>query len=296
MNTLQVGNLQLSRIILGTSYFGSAIPEPICYELLDAYYALGGRTIDTARVYGMSERVLGRWFALRRPRDIVLITKGAHPPIGRMNEPRLSRACVLDDAQRSVAALGRVPDLWLLHRDDPARPVEEIAQTMARLLDSDLCHAVGASNWTAARLDAYNTYAASHGLPLFAASEIQWSLALTTPEAYGDPTLVCMNATEYAWYAAHQFPVLAFSPQAKGFFSRVLTGGVDSLPEKVRRRFLTPGNLARAEKIRAESERTGRSPAALALDHITNNPAVRACAIVGCSSVAQLRDSLDIAD
>ena len=299
MRTLTIGSLELSRIILGTSYFGTNLSESVAFDLMDTYLALGGRTIDTARVYGAwdaagigaAERVVGAWLAARRPEGVTLITKGAHPPKGDMTASRLSRDCILDDAARSAETLGRVPDLWFLHRDDVTRPVEEIAESMAALTAAGLARYVGASNWRAARIEAYNAYALAHGLPCFVCSQIQWSLAVTTPEAYGDPTLVCMNDEEYAWYRAHRFPVLAFSSQAKGFFSKAIAGGLDSLPEKAKKRFATPENLARLEQVRAECARTGRSPAAVALSYITENE-VPGCAIVGCSSVEQLKDSL----
>ncbi len=296
MHTLTIGNTDLSNIILGSSYFGSAIGAEKSFALMDTYYARGGRAIDTARVYGAwsdagigaSEAVIGRWLASRKPDGMRAITKGAHPAAG---VSRLDRASILDDAAHSLDALGVRPALWFLHRDDRERPVEEIAETLAALVGAGYADAVGASNWRVDRIAAYNAYAGAHGLPRFAASQIQWSLAATTPEAYGDPTLVCMTDTEYAWYKEHRFPVLAFSSQAKGFFSKAIAHGLDSLPEKARARFATPDNLAKLERVRAESERTGRSPASIVLSYITENE-VPAAAVIGCSSVEQLRDSL----
>lgn len=299
MRALKIGNCEFSSVILGSSYFGSALDEARSFALLDAYYALGGRAVDTARVYGAwsdagagaSEAVIGRWLAARRPEGVRLITKGAHPAPGHMDEPRLDRASILDDAARSLDALGARPALWFLHRDDAGRPVEDIAESMAALVDAGYADAVGASNWKVSRIAAYNAYAGAHGLPVFAASQIQWSLAETTPEAYGDPTLVCMTDEEYAWYRENRFPVLAFSSQAKGFFSKAIAGGLESLSEKAQARFATPENLERLERVREEAARTGRSPASIVLSYITENE-VPAAAVIGCSSVEQLRDSL----
>ena len=299
MKTRSIGPLTLSSVILGSAYFGSQLPREVSFDLLDTYYALGGRTLDTARVYGAwspagvgaSEAVIGAWIASRQPADITLITKGAHPPAGAMHTPRLSREDILGDAEASAEALGRAPDLWLLHRDDVSRPVEEIAESLASLVERGLAKCVGASNWRTARIAEYNDYASSRGLPCFVCSQIQWSLAVTTPSAYGDDTLVCMDDREYAWYRERQFPVLAYSSQAKGFFSKAIAGGPGALSEKAKTRFASPQNLEKLELVRAEAARTGRTPASVVLQYITEN-AVPACAIVGCSSVAQLRDSL----
>lgn len=301
MNTLTIGKNTYSRVVLGTAYFA---PEnrDTAFAVMDAYYARGGRTIDTARVYGAwgasgaagignSELVIGEWLASRGYSDITLITKGAHPVVGNMLASRLDRESVLSDAAESVKTLGRVPDLWFLHRDDLSRPVSEIAETLKILVDSGYARTVGASNWTFDRIMEYNAYAAANGCPEFQASQIQWSLAVTTPEAYGDPTLICMNDAEYVKYLTHQFPVFAFSSQAKGFFSKAIAGGIDSLPEKARHRFATPENLRRLEQVRANSEAHSITPAQYALDYLTKNP-VPACAIAAFSSVAQLEDSI----
>ncbi len=51
----------LSRLVLGSMVFSLEALD-LTYELLDAWLALGGNTIDTAHVYsgGNSERALGR--------------------------------------------------------------------------------------------------------------------------------------------------------------------------------------------------------------------------------------------
>ena len=75
MNTISVRTYPkaFSRICLGTAGFGNAglTGEPLeqAFAILDAYYAMGGRFLDTANVYGRwgadrtnaSERVLGQW-------------------------------------------------------------------------------------------------------------------------------------------------------------------------------------------------------------------------------------------
>lgn len=48
-------------------------------------------------------------------------------------------------------------------------------------------------------------------------SQINYSLAHSSVETFGDNTLVCMDTKEFRWYKKHDFPVMAFSPQAKGF-------------------------------------------------------------------------------
>src|SRR6202046_1207229 len=79
----KLGNtgIAVSKIALGTMYFGSETPEEDAFAILDTFAEAGSNLIDTADVYvgGLSEQIIGRWFAAR-PRDVtdrvVLASKG----------------------------------------------------------------------------------------------------------------------------------------------------------------------------------------------------------------------------
>ena len=60
-------------------------------------------------------------------------------------------------------------------------------------------------------------------------------------------------------------------------------------------RFVSEENLARAERVCRVSAESGLSPAAVALAYLTCNP-LDAYAVIGCSHMAQLEDSLSAAD
>lgn len=298
------GKLSLSKIVLGTCYFGTDIPEDVSYDMLDAYYAAGGRTLDTARAYGQdadgrsaSEQTVGNWIQTRGLREeITLVTKGGHPHFSDMHASRLSEAEIYADFEASLRDLSadRV-DVYFLHRDDASIPVGRIMDILDRLVKEGRVRALGASNWSVSRILEANAYALEKGKTPFTVSQIQWSLAASTPEAWNDDTLVCMTDEEYAAYLRAGIPVMAYSPQAKGIFSKYIAGGEAALGHKIRERFLTEENLRRIERVRTLSELSGLSPAAVALAYITCNP-LEGFAIVGCSSVAQLRDSLSAAD
>ena len=145
MKTRNFAGREVSVIALGSSEFGGTCPQEKAFDLLDAYAGIGGNFIDTARIYGdfatpkngESEKVIGRWMALRHNREsIFLSTKGAHPPLSDMNRGRLSREDVRGDASASLDALGTDHvDVYWLHRDDAARPVGDIMETMQSLID-----------------------------------------------------------------------------------------------------------------------------------------------------------------
>jgi len=296
--------LNLAKIVLGTCYYGTDITRETSFDLMDEFIANGGDCIDTARLYaswlpngeGASERTIGDWLSERGTRSRVLLsTKGGHTVRGETT-PRLAPELLREDIERSLTLLRTdYVDLYFLHRDDPSRPVSEIMDTVARFADEGKIRALGASNWSIERMEQANDYAVANGLVPFTVSQIQWSLARTTPEACHDD-IVCMTDEMLACYLALGIPVFAFSSQSKGFFSKALTLGIDGLNDKIRERFLSERscperNLASLARVKALSEKTGLSPAVLTLLYICCNP-LEGAAIVGCSNVAQLADSM----
>lgn len=308
MRTAQIsgsrGPITMSKIVLGASDFGSKTSPEDAFRLMDAYYAAGGRTLDTARIYGgfTSEKIIGDWLEARGVRDeITLVTKGGHPPMGHMHTSRLSAECIREDIEASLNALRQeYVDVYFLHRDDTARPVSEIMDTLYSLVESGRVRALGASNWSLKRILEANRYAVEAGKTPFSVSQIQWSLAVCTSESWGDDTLLCMTDEEYLGYKEAGIPVMAFSSQARGLFSKYIAGGQDALKEKVIRQFLGDAslkeiNLARVEKVRRVSEQTGLSPAAISLGYLTCNP-LECFPVISCSNLKQLEDSLSAAD
>jgi aryl-alcohol dehydrogenase-like predicted oxidoreductase len=105
-------SLKLSSIILGSCYFGTEISEEESFKMLDKYYELGGRTIDTARVYASwleggesaSEKTIGKWLKSRNlQEEMTVVTKGGHPPIGDMLRSRLDRDSIFYDIEKSLS-------------------------------------------------------------------------------------------------------------------------------------------------------------------------------------------------
>lgn len=299
------GTAALSKVIFGSCYFGTNISREESFRLMDLYYKLGGRTIDTARSYASwlpngeqaSEKTIGEWIKRNNNRgELTIITKGGHPPFDNMNKPRLSAECLTKDLHESLEALGTdYVDVYLIHRDHEDVPVEEIMDTLHSFVKQGLVRAVGASNWSISRILKANSYAIKNGKTPFSVSQIQWSLAYCTPESWGDDTLKCMNKAEYNGYIENNIPVMAFSPQAKGFFSKYIEQGMQGLNQKIIKRFVNETNLKRADRVKQLSERTGYSPAAIAIAFITSNP-LEGFAVVGCSNCEQLADTIKGAD
>lgn len=293
------GNLPLSKITLGCCDFGSRISEVEAFRQLDMYYDAGGRTLDTARIYAAwlpggesaSERTVGRWLTARGRWDQMMVaTKGGHPPLADMHAPRLSSSELEKDLEDSLRALGTdCIDLYLLHRDDPGRPVGEIMDTLNRFVRAGKVRALGASNWPAARIREANVCAEAAGMQPFTVSQIQWSLAVCRPEDFGDDTLVCMDRVEYAAYLDMNLPVMAYSSQAKGVLAKWIAG--ENPAGGFAQRLLGPENRERGARLAALSRKTGISPAALSAAYITSQK-LDGCAVISASRPEQLAETL----
>ncbi len=288
-----VHEVSMQRLTFGPNNFDKKEDIPHYEKLLDMYVDAGGKSLDTARLYsgGFTETVIGSWMKKRKNRDqLVITTKGGHPPVSNMTHSRLDRNSIFSDMKESLAALQiDYTDIYLLHRDDRSIPVGEIVDTLDELVKAGYAKICGVSNWETDRIIEANAYAKANGKATLGVSQINFSLAETTPETIGDKTLVCMNETEYAAYAEQNIPVMAFSAQAKGFFAKYAAG--EMLSEKAKSRFFSEKNEARAKRVIEVSKETGLSPAAVALCYLSCNP-LPTSAVFSCRTETQMADSL----
>ncbi|NLM62198.1 MAG: aldo/keto reductase [Clostridiales bacterium] len=302
--------IEVSRIVLGTTYFGTKIPEDKSYAIIDRYAELGGNTIDTARVYGdwedngnaASERVCGNWLrGLGKDRSkFILATKGGHYRIRSRNVSRVNPEDIKTDIELSLENLNTHIDIYFLHRDNPQMPVENIMPVFDEYIRSGDIRAIGASNWKRERIDEANRFCRENGLLPFTVSEIQWSLARLDEANLalafgGDPTLCGMEAGEYEKYTAGDLPVFCFTSIAWGFFGKYISGKGTMSSESIRKACETPENFRRMEIVRRWSEKTGLSPITLSVAYLTGHR-IPAAALVGCSRAEQLDELMAAPD
>ena len=181
--TLGGSDLEVSRLCLGGNVFGWTANEQESFAVLDAFTEGGGTFIDTADVYsvwvdgnrgGESEEILGRWMASRGNRDsVVLATKVAKHPDLR----GLSPANVRTALEGSLTRLGTdVIDLYYAHEDDEATPLEETLGVFDELVREGKVRALGASNFSAARLAESLAVSERDGLASYVAVQPPYNL------------------------------------------------------------------------------------------------------------------------
>ncbi|NLZ46443.1 MAG: aldo/keto reductase [Clostridiales bacterium] len=273
-------SINVPLLTFGTASFERHDNDSEYFSFLDKYLELGGSCIDSARCYcswledgeSSSEGAIGRWISSRGNRDkIILSTKGGHPNHDTMDVSRLSRDELEYDLNQSLKALQTdYIDIYFLHRDDEAIPVEEIMPILNDFVKSGKVHFIGASNWTTERIEKANKFAKENGMEPFRVSQIYYSLAHSTKEDLGDPTTESMDSKSYSWYKKNNFPVMAFSPQAKGFFSKVAEG--KSITDLLESQFVSTANLAKLSRVIELSKETGTTPATVVLGYLNSQP------------------------
>ena len=167
MVTRQLGrsNLQVTPLCLGGNVFGRNIDEETAFAVLDTYVEFGGNFIDTADLYsiGKSEAVIGRWMKQRGNRTrIILATKLGKPMAP--DKKGLSRKYMFEAVEDSLQRLQTdYIDLYQSHEDDLDTSLEETMEAFNDLVKQGKVRALGASNYTADRLDAANKVSQIYG-------------------------------------------------------------------------------------------------------------------------------------
>lgn len=281
-----------SKILLGTAYFGDGISEETAFLMMDKFQEMGGTHIDTARLYadGKAEEIVGRWVKSRGAYDMLISTKGGYYDNDKGEKPRISEAEIRSDLEKSLCALGvDAIDFYWLHRDDEAVPVEEIILLMNQFIEEGKIKKFGASNWTAKRILQANRFAKEHHLQGFSASQMRFNPAYCIHER---PWLVGIDKESFALYKDMNLPVVAYSSQAKGFFSKMAEKGEKALSEKAKKRYLCEENLKRLANMQEVAEQHNCSVAAVICGAFSSFTLPEVFPIIGGSNIAQIEDSM----
>jgi aryl-alcohol dehydrogenase-like predicted oxidoreductase len=298
--TIGGADLRPSVLCLGAGDIGSKIDRETSFRLLDAFVDGGGNFLDTAQVYAdwlpgersISEKTLGAWLAARRARASILIgTKGAHPRLETMHVPRMSRAEIVHDLDNSLKNLRTdVIDLYWLHRDAPAVPVEEIIDILQDQVQAGKIRYFGCSNWQRPRIEAAQAYAARRGLQGFIANQLLWNIGVVDL-AGGDPTIVAMDPALWVYHRRTGLAAIPFSSQANGFFNKLAAGQTAAIKPHTRRIYCNPENQLRFQRIQQLAQETSLSITQIVLGYLLAQP-FTTIPIVGCQTLEQLQDSL----
>ncbi len=298
--------VQVSTICLGAMTFGEAAEgqmmhgigasEDESWRMMDAALDAGVNFVDTADVYGqdgLSERVIGGWFADRGHRDrVVLATKCrfrmADGPLGTgASRRRIVQAC--EDSLKRLRT--DYIDLYQIHMQDARTPEAEVVRALDDLQRQGKILYYGASNYAACRLVEADWISDKRGFTGFATLQAQYSLIERSLEREHLP-----------YMKRHGIGLLPWSPLAGGLLSGKYRRGQQPPPgtrlDKWKERLAAldvDRNWRIIEAVVHAAEALGTTPTAVALAWLLTRPTVSSV-IIGARSVEQLEDNLKGAD
>ena len=250
----------MSMGIAGT-YTSSVRNDDDAVALIHRALDLGVTLLDTADIYGDSERQVGKAIRGRRD-DVVLATKfGFVGAIGATDRaidgsPQYVRqACESSLKKLGVEAI----DLYYLHRVDSATPIEETVGAMASLVRDGKVRYIGLSEASA------DTVRRAHKVHPLTAIQSEYSLFTREPEEQLLPTLEELGIA-----------LVAYSPLGRGFLGGRFRKLDDLAATDWRRtnpRFAGENferNLELADRITELAARKHCTPAQLALAWMLN--------------------------
>ncbi len=267
---LGASGIKVSPICLGTMMFGERTEAAEAGRIVDSARAAGINFIDTADAYakGESERLVGKLLASDRD-QWVLATKVGNPMGKGPNDGGLSRAWMMRAIDASLARLNMEwVDIYYLHLDDPATPLEETLTAMGEIIAAGKARYFGVSNYRAWRIAQIAELCGKLGVPAPIVCQPYYNAMNRMPETEILPA--CAN---------YGLGVVPYSPLARG----VLTGkyapgqvpAADTRAGHKDQRMLETEfreeSMVMAQQLKAHAQKHGVSAGQFALNWVLNN-------------------------
>jgi aryl-alcohol dehydrogenase-like predicted oxidoreductase len=284
-------DLMVSPLCLGGNVFGWTADEATSFKVLDAYADAGLNFIDTADVYstwvpghkgGESEVIIGKWMKARGNRDKLVIATKVGSEMGP-NQKGLSKSYIGSAVEASLQRLQTdYIDLYQSHRDDRDTPQQETLGAYEELIRDGKVRAIGASNFTAARLKEALDISAELGLPRYESLQPKYNLSDRAEyEAELEP--LCRR---------EEIGVIPYYGLASGFLTGKYRSDAD-FGKSVRGGRMAAYLDDRGRRILAALDavaaRKNATPAQIALAWLMARPGITA-PIASATSVEQIRD------
>ncbi len=299
MQKRQLGRsgIEVPPLIFGGNVFGWTADEATSFRLLDRLFDTGFTAIDTADVYsvwvpghagGESETIIGKWLKQRGGRDKVIIATKVGAKMGS-GEKGLSKAWIMQEVEHSLRRLQTdYIDLYQAHYDDEATPLQETLEAFAALIRQGKVRAIGASNYSAKRLEEALHISKTSGLPRYESLQPHYNL-LERAAYEQELEPLCLK---------EGLGVIPYYGLASGFLTGKYRSEAD-LAKSVRgpnlRKYLNARGLRVLAALDSVAKRLGATPAQIALAWLMARPSITA-PIASATSLAQLDEILKAAD
>jgi aryl-alcohol dehydrogenase-like predicted oxidoreductase len=278
-------SLQVAPVCLGGNVFGWTADEAASFAVLDAFLSAGLNFIDTADVYSVwvPGHRGGNWLKRsRRRKDVVIATK-----VGMQMAPDrkgLSAAHITRSVEESLQRLQTdYIDLYFSHCDDATVRLEETLGTYQKLIGAGKIRAIGASNYTAARLTRALEVSRKGALPRYEVLQTHYNL-YTRSDYESDLEPLCLQ---------EQIGVVSYFALASGFLSGKYRTAADASKSArgkgVVEKFLNARGLTILAALDDVARRHRSSPASVALAWQIARPSI-AAPIASATGIGQLNE------
>jgi aryl-alcohol dehydrogenase-like predicted oxidoreductase len=318
MQTIELGHTgqQVSQLALGAMQMGNATDEADSVRILDRYLEVGGSFVDTADCYewwaskgsrgGESEELLGRWLRDKRDR-VFLATKGSGLPhyssdlwaadgtpdwdLARRTFAGAGRRTLTDALDGSLRRLGTDHvDLYYIHVDDKATPLEETLETLAGFVSAGKVRFLGWSNVRTWRLERIRGLCERNGWPLPVAVQQQHSY-LRPKAGLDTASIVDAEQLDYLRDNSDQ-TLVAYSPIVKGVYDDASKRAGHWMMAN----YAGPDADARLAAVTEVAAEAGVTPNQLVLAWLLHQSAPRVLPLIGPRTPQQFEDALPALD
>ncbi len=328
MKSVQLGSsdLHVTPICLGTMTFGEQVNQADSHAILDRSMERGVNFLDAAEMYsvppkaetfGLTETILGQWFA-KTPgarQKLVLATKVAGPARGmnwiRGGSPDVTAADITKACEDSLKRLQTdVIDLYQIHwpsrhvpafgmvyfdpdKDKEVSSIHVQLEALGALVKAGKVRAIGLSNESPYGVHEFCRLADQHGFPRVATVQNPYCLINRTVENGLDETMYRLGVSLLG-YSPLGFGLLTGKYDESGLESveAPKDGRLAKFETMRKQRWGRPEALVAARRYNALAKANGLSPTQMALAFCYTKWQV-ASTIIGVTSLAQLDADID---
>ena len=288
---------EVAPLAFGGNVFGWTVEEAESFKLLDAFVAAGFNLIDTADSYsrwvsghqgGESETIIGRWIARRGRHDDVIIATKVGSDMGQGHKV-LRKDYILQAAEASLRRLQvDCVDLYQSHWDDENTSLEETLGAYGQLLREGKVKAIGASNYSFARLAQALEVSRTHHLPRYQTLQPLYNL-YDRDSFEGELQALCLR---------ENLGVITYFSLAAGFLSGKYRSEADfgkSARGPGMKKYMNARGMKILDALDAVAKRYNATPAQIALAWLMTRPGVTA-PIASATNLTQLQELLRAAE
>jgi len=288
---------EVAPLAFGGNVFGWTVDEAKSFDLLDAFVAAGFNLIDTADSYsrwvsghqgGESETIIGRWIARRGRHDDVIVATKVGSDMGQGHKV-LRKDYILQAAEASLRRLQvDCIDLYQSHWDDENTSLEETLGAYGQLLREGKVKAIGASNYSVARLKQALEVSRTHHLPRYQTLQPLYNL-YDRDSLEGELQALCLR---------ENLGVITYFSLAAGFLTGKYRSEADfgkSARGPGMKKYMNARGMKILDALDAVAKRYNATPAQIALAWLMTRPGVTA-PIASATNLTQLQELLRAAE